>query len=48
MLLPMLGNIKMSKVKVIDGCKMLIRVEVNDENVKIIGDFCDNKDLKVL
>lgn len=47
-LLPILGNIKLSKVKEIDGYKMLIKVEVNDECVRIIGDFCDNKDLKII
>lgn len=41
-------DIKISKFKVIDGHKMLIKIEFADGFLKIVGDSRDHKDLKVI
>jgi ATP adenylyltransferase/5',5'''-P-1,P-4-tetraphosphate phosphorylase II len=39
---------KISKFRVIDGHKMLIKIEFSDGYLKIVGDSRDHKDLKVI
>lgn len=41
-------RVKFSKMKLINGQKMLIRVEFTEELLKIIGDSQNNRDLKVI
>lgn len=41
-------KIKFSKIKVIDGIRMLIKVEFTEDMLKIVGDTQNQKDLKVI
>ncbi len=41
-------DLKVSKIKTIDGHKMLIKIEFVDGYLKIVGDSRDHKDLKVI
>lgn len=39
---------RLNKIKVIDGRRMLIKIEFSDGMLKIVGDCKDYKDLKVI
>jgi hypothetical protein len=39
---------RLNKIKVIDGRRMLIKIEFSDGLLKIVGDCKDYKDLKVI
>lgn len=41
-------NIKFSKFRVINGVNMLIKIEVVDNLLTIVGDLCNHKDLKLI
>jgi hypothetical protein len=43
-----LENIKLTRVRMIDGQRMVVRIEFMDEMLKIVGDCQDQKDLKVI